>query len=84
MKNSEPLVLVPGLMCDETVWEHQIESFAPDRDVIVAEHGMADSLGEMAERILGRLDGAFALAGHSMGGRVAFEVLARAPGRVNQ
>jgi pimeloyl-ACP methyl ester carboxylesterase len=82
MTQQEPLVLVPGLMCDDTVWRHQIETFAGTRGVHVAEHAESDSLGVMAERILAAVDGRFALAGHSMGGRVALEVMARAPERV--
>jgi len=84
MTQAEPLVLVPGLMCDDTVWQHQIAAFAESRSVQVAEHALSDSLGEMAERILDDAEGRFALAGHSMGGRVALEVMARAPDRVSR
>ncbi len=82
MEQAEPLVLVPGLMCDETVWSHQIEVLGKGRRVQVAEHGLSDSLGAMAQRILDGAPPTFALAGHSMGGRVALEVMARAPERV--
>ena len=82
MTQAETLVLVPGLMCDDTVWRHQITAFSTGRDVLVAEHGLSDSLGAMAERILDSAASRFALAGHSMGGRVALEVVARAPERV--
>jgi pimeloyl-ACP methyl ester carboxylesterase len=84
MKQSESLVLVPGLMCDDTVWRHQIETLRKAREVQVAEHGLSKSLGAMAERILDNSGPRFALAGHSMGGRVALEVLARAPERVSR
>lgn len=84
MKQSEPLVLVPGLMCDATVWQRQIAALGAERDILVAEHGLSDSLGAMADRILARAGPRFALAGHSMGGRVALEVLARAPERVSR
>jgi pimeloyl-ACP methyl ester carboxylesterase len=84
MKQAEPLVLVPGLMCDEAVWSHQLESLGGDRVVQVAEHALSDSLGVMAERILDTAAPRFALAGHSMGGRVALEVMARAPERVTR
>jgi pimeloyl-ACP methyl ester carboxylesterase len=50
----------------------------------VADHGLSDTLGAMAERILERAPPRFALAGHSMGGRVALEVVARAPHRVTR
>ena len=82
MKAADSIVLVPGLMCDETVWRHQIDAFGADYEVRVADHGMLNSLGAMAERILDEAAPTFALVGHSMGGRVALEVLARAPERV--
>jgi pimeloyl-ACP methyl ester carboxylesterase len=84
MNQTEPLVLVPGLMCDGTVWRHQVAALGTGREVLVAAHGLSDTLGAMAERILQQAAPRFALAGHSMGGRVALEVLARAPERVSR
>ncbi len=84
MKENAPLVLVPGLMCDETVWAHQVATLRAGREIRIAEHALSDSLGAMAERILDSAPPLFALAGHSMGGRVALEVLARAPERVTR
>jgi pimeloyl-ACP methyl ester carboxylesterase len=84
MKQADPLVLVPGLMCDRTVWLHQVETLSAGRAVQVADHADSDTLGAMAERILDRAPPRFALAGHSMGGRVALEVVARAPERVSR
>jgi pimeloyl-ACP methyl ester carboxylesterase len=84
MKQAESLVLVPGLMCDIAVWEQQIATVGSHCNVQVAEHGLSDSLGVMAERILANAAPRFALAGHSMGGRVALEVVARAPERVTK
>lgn len=81
---TEPLVLVPGLMCDEAVWAQQITALGADRLVQVAEHALSDTLGAMADRILAGAAPRFAMAGHSMGGRVALEVMARAPGRVTR
>jgi len=81
---TEPLVLVPGLMCDATVWSHQAATLGAGRRVQIARHELSDSLGAMAERILRTAAPRFALAGHSMGGRVALEVMARAPQRVSR
>ena len=78
------IVLVPGLMCDAAVWHEQAAALAAIGDVHVADHGLCDTLGGMAERILDSAPPAFALAGHSMGGRVALEVMARAPKRVTR
>lgn len=84
MNDPESLVLVPGLLCDEAVWEAQARVLSAGRAVQVARHGLLDTLGAMAERILDLAPPRFALAGHSMGGRVALEVMARAPGRVTR
>ena len=84
MNAVESLVLVPGLMCDHTVWRHQVAALGDGRTIQVAEHALSDSLGAMAERILASAPPSFALAGHSMGGRVALEVMARAPQRVTR
>ena len=84
MKQAESVVLVPGLMCDATVWLGQIAGLGTSRHIQVAEHALSDTLGAMAERILDEAAPRFALAGHSMGGRVALEVMARAPERVTR
>lgn len=76
------LVLVPGLMCDADVWAHQARALGTSTTIEITDHGMLDSLGKMADAILARAPARFALAGHSMGGRVAFEVLRRQPERV--
>jgi pimeloyl-ACP methyl ester carboxylesterase len=78
----DTLVLVPGLLSDETVWAHQQAALADRVNIHVAHHGLLDSLGSMAQRILDQAPPRFALAGHSMGGRVALEVMRRAPERV--
>jgi pimeloyl-ACP methyl ester carboxylesterase len=72
-------VLLPGLLCDAGVWEPQICSLG---EVLVIDYGAADSLARMAEITLREAPAQFALAGHSMGGRVALEVYRRDPERV--
>jgi pimeloyl-ACP methyl ester carboxylesterase len=78
-----PVILLPGLVCDATVWAHAsapLESHAP---VSIPDYGLLDSLGAMAEKVLREAPPRFALAGHSMGGRVALEMIRRAPHRVS-
>ena len=77
-----PLVLVPGLMCDEVVWAHQTQALADLADIQIATNGGRDSLVSMAEAIIAQAAPRFAIAGHSMGGRVALEVVRRVPDRV--
>lgn len=84
MAGDEPLILVPGLACDATVWEHQAATLGQARAVSVVDHGDAPSLAAMADRILANAPPRFALAGHSMGARVALEVIDRAPDRVTR
>lgn len=76
------LMLLPGLMCDRTVWEPQIQAFGNDWNCLVPDYEFADSLGAMADHVLATGPETFAMAGHSMGGRVALEVMRRAPERV--
>ncbi len=76
------LILVPGLLCDSTVWLAQVAALHDLAEITVAEPPECDSLGAMAEAILKTAPASFALAGHSMGGRVALEILRRAPQRV--
>lgn len=84
MNDRESLVLVPGLVCDARVWREQAEALGAGGSLYIADHGHSRSLGEMAERLLAAAPARFALAGHSMGGRVALEVMARAPSRVSR
>jgi pimeloyl-ACP methyl ester carboxylesterase len=76
------LVLVPGLLCDKAVWKSQVQALKKQAHVQVVDHGELDSLGAMAEAILASAPAKFAIAGHSMGGRVALEVVRRAASRV--
>ena len=79
-----PLLLVPGLMCDHTSWAPMLPYLNPLIAHATIDHGDADSLVVMAERILANAPAVFDLAGHSMGGRVALEVMRLAPRRVRR
>jgi len=77
-----PLLLLPGLMCDRAVWTEVMELLGVERTASVPDYGARDSLGGMAEDVLRAAPARFALAAHSMGGRVALEMLRRAPERI--
>ena len=79
-----PLLLVPGLMCDHTSWAPMLPFLDAHIAHTTVDHGDADSLVGMAERILQNAPAVFDLAGHSMGGRVALEVMRIAPHRVRR
>ena len=76
------LILVPGLLCDHAVWEHQVRELHDTANITIADHGSLNSFEAMAQAILDRAPERFALAGHSMGGRVAFQIYRRAPERI--
>ena len=78
------LLLLPGLMCDAAVWQGQAEAFGAAYDVRVPSFHGLESFDAMAAAALALTDGPFALAGHSMGGRVAMQVCATAPDRVQR
>lgn len=77
------VLLLPGLACDKEVWKHQARRLAEIATVQIADYGPSDSLKKMADAALRRAPACFALAGHSMGGRVAFEIVRRVPDRVS-
>lgn len=76
------VLFLPGLACDEEVWSHQARRVSELATVGVVDYGSSDSLKKMAEAALRRAPNRFALAGHSMGGRVALEIVRRVPERV--
>lgn len=76
------LILVPGLLCNDHNWWPQAAAFGSDFNVVVPDHGLIDSLPGMAAAILEQAPERFAIAGHSMGGRVTLEVFRQAPERV--
>lgn len=84
MTERPTLILLPGLLCDASVWAHQMAHLSDLASVVVAELRGFDSIDAMAESVLAQAPPRFALAGHSMGGRVALEVARRAPERVER
>lgn len=80
----DTVLFLPGLLCDRAVWEAQISALSGRYDCLVADYGAADSLAAMAQRVLAMAPERFVLAGHSMGGRVALEVMRSAPERVTR
>lgn len=81
---TEPLVLLPGMMCDDRVFAPQIRAFASERAIMVAPITGGDRVETIAASLLDQLPKRFALAGCSMGGIVAMELLRRIPRRVTR
>ncbi|MBV0914011.1 alpha/beta fold hydrolase [Anianabacter salinae] len=78
-----PLVLIPGMMCDARLWGPQMGAFGR-RCVIHAAITEADRVEDLAAAVLDHAPARFALAGLSMGGIVAMEMVRQAPGRVER
>ena len=77
-----PIVLVPGLNCSARLYAEQIPALWQFGPVTVGDHRRDDSMAAVARRILADAPPRFALAGLSMGGYLAFEILRQAAARV--
>ncbi|WP_316205489.1 MULTISPECIES: alpha/beta fold hydrolase [unclassified Bradyrhizobium] len=82
MTETLPIVLVPGLICSPRIYAPLVPALWRHGPVMIANHIRDDSMGAIARRILSEAPPRFALAGHSMGGYIAFEIMRQAPERV--
>jgi pimeloyl-ACP methyl ester carboxylesterase len=80
----ETLVLVPGLACTRALFEPQIAALGARREIFVADHTRDDTMAAFAARLLAAAPERFALAGLSMGGYIALEVVRQAPERATR
>ncbi|MEO1239791.1 MAG: alpha/beta hydrolase [Pseudomonadota bacterium] len=80
---ADPLVFLPGMMCDARLFQPQIAAFSGQRAVHVAPL-LGDSIEDIAARVIADAPPRFALAGLSMGGIVAMEILRQAPDMVTR
>jgi pimeloyl-ACP methyl ester carboxylesterase len=79
------LLLLPGLLCDRTLWEAQIAALSDLCEPWVADLTRDETMEGMARRVLQEAPAqTFALAGLSMGGYVAMEMVRQAPTRVTR
>ena len=76
------LLLLSGLLCDETIWAEVAQDLKAAADVRIASFQGFDSIQAMAEYALRMAPPQFWVAGHSMGGRVALELFRQAKERV--
>jgi pimeloyl-ACP methyl ester carboxylesterase len=81
---AEPLILLPGLLCDARLWTHQSRDLADLSRPIVADLTGRDTVTDLARDVLAGAPERFALAGLSMGGYVAQEIMRQAPERVTR
>ena len=79
-----PLVFLPGTLCDEQLFKPQCDFFSSQRQVTVGDISRSDSISAIANDVLKHAPQTFALAGLSMGGIIAMEILRQAPERVER
>jgi len=82
MSTRPTLILIPGLLCDGALWAHQVVALSDIADVQVADIADEITMEDLARSVLDRAPDSFALAGLSMGGYVAQEIMRQDPGRV--
>ena len=84
MAEREPLLLLSGLLSDGALWRAQVDDLADIAAPTIPDLSLDDTIAGMADRALANAPPRFALAGLSMGGYVALEIMRRAPGRVSR
>jgi pimeloyl-ACP methyl ester carboxylesterase len=82
MDNTMPILLVPGLVSSPRIFAPVVPALWRLGPVTIANHIRDDNMGSIARRVLAEAPPRFALAGHSMGGYIAFEIMRQAPERV--
>ena len=82
MNNTMPILLVPGLVSSPRIFAPVMPALWRFGPVTVANHIRDDNMGAIARRIVAEAPPRFALAGHSMGGYIALEIMRQAPERV--
>lgn len=78
------LVLLPGMMCDARLFGPQIAAFSGRLAIHAAPITAHDTVAALARGVLEEAPPRFALAGLSMGGIVAMEIVRQAPDRIER
>ena len=78
------LLLIPGLLCDERLWNAQVAALRDSADVTVADITEQSSITSMAAAILEEAPQRFSLVGFSLGSQVALEIMRVAKERVDR
>jgi pimeloyl-ACP methyl ester carboxylesterase len=84
MAEKTHLVLVPGLLCSPALWAPQVAGLSDIADIAIADHTRHDTMAAIAQSILAEAPQRFALAGLSMGGYIAQQIVLQAPERVTR
>ncbi|MBI1272663.1 MAG: alpha/beta fold hydrolase [Alphaproteobacteria bacterium] len=84
MSDRTSLILLPGLLCDKALWQHQIPALADRADIHVPDLTKHSRISDLAKQVLAEAPPRFALGALSMGGYVALEIMRVAPERVER
>jgi len=84
MRSRPTLVMLPGTLCDARIFQHQRRALRDVADVRALNYQALDRTGAWLDRLLDQLPEHFSLAGFSLGGLWAMELLRRAPLRVQR
>ena len=79
------VVLIPGMGNNARIWADQVNALSDDYDVTVADYSGAESIEEMADRVLAQVPaGSFSLVGFSLGGNIALDIVGREEERIER
>lgn len=84
MVGKKNLLLLPGSLCDESLWRGQEAALRDIAEPHALHFSTFESLPAMAREALDHAPATFALVGFSMGGRVALEMMRIAPERIER
>jgi len=84
IRNAPPLVLLPAMGCDGQLWARQVVDLSDITHPMLGDLTVDDTLEAMAARVLAHAPPRFAVAGVSLGGYVALEIVRQAPDRVQR
>lgn len=80
----EPIVFLPGMMCDARLFAPQMGAFSAEHPILFIPPVGTDSMADLARQVLEAAPPCFAIAGLSMGGIIAMEVIRQAPERISR
>ncbi|CAM3150291.1 MULTISPECIES: alpha/beta fold hydrolase [Sphingomonas] len=84
IRNAPPLVLLPAMGCDGQLWARQVVDLSDITHPMLGDLTVDDTLEAMATRVLAHAPPRFTVAGVSLGGYVALEIIRQAPDRVQR
>lgn len=78
---TEPILFLPGLLCDARVFLPQIVHLGARHPLHIAVPARGETVEQMSEAILATAPPKFILIGHGLGGDIALDILRRDLGR---